>query len=162
MANPLARFAGEPTHPAVVHFPLALYPAAVLFDLLALAGGGGAVYTHGAFVLIVAASIMAVVAMVTGFAALLDIAPESAAWRVAMAHMSVQLGAAAVLLVSLLLRLGHLGDAHPPLAAIALGIAGTLVLFVGGWLGGRMVFRYGVGVARDGHLPAAPPADDGD
>jgi uncharacterized membrane protein len=146
MPNPLKRFLGEPTHPAVVHFPLALYPAAVLFDILALAVHGGAAYTRGAFVLMLAASAMAAVAAITGFAELMDIAPDSAAWKTAIVHMSVQLTAVTVLVVSLLLRLGHVDDARPPLAAVALGIAGTLILFVGGWFGGHLVFRHRVGV----------------
>lgn len=146
MTNPLKRFAGDPTHPAVVHFPLALYPATVLFDVLALTRGDGSLYTHGAFILILAATAMAVVAMVTGFAELLDIRPDARAWKLAITHMSVQLTAATVLIVSLLLRLGHVDDARPPLAAIILTVAGTLILFVGGWLGGRMVFQQGVGV----------------
>ena len=146
MRNPLKRFAGDPTHPAVVHFPLALYPATVLFDILALTRDEGSLYTHGAFILILAASAMAVVAMVTGFAELLDIKPESGAWKLAIAHMSVQLTAATVLIVSLVLRFRHVDDAHPPLAAFVLAVVGTIILFVGGWLGGRMVFRHRVGI----------------
>lgn len=149
MANPLKRFAGDPVHPAVVHFPLALYPATVLFDILALTRSDGSLYTHGAFILILGASVMALVAMVTGFAELIDIPPESRAWKLAIAHMSVQLTAATILLVSLLLRLGHVDDARPPVAAIACAVAGTLLLFVGGWLGGHMVFRHGISVDPD-------------
>jgi uncharacterized membrane protein len=160
MPNPLKRFLGEPTHPAVVHFPLALYPAAVLFDILALTRDSGATYTRGAFVLMIAATAMAAVAAVTGFAELMDIAPESAAWKAAIAHMSVQLTAVTTLVVSLLLRLRHVDDAHPPLAAFGLGIVGTLVLFVGGWLGGRLVFRHGAGVASSDRVQH--PADGPD
>jgi uncharacterized membrane protein len=149
MANPLKRFAGDPVHPAVVHFPMALYPATILFDLPALTRSDGSLYTHGAFILILGASVMALVAIVTGFAELLDIPPDSRAWKLALAHMSVQLTAVTVLVVSLLLRLGHIDDARPALAAIVCAIAGTLLLFVGGWLGGHMVFTHGVSVELD-------------
>lgn len=146
MANPLRRFAGDPTHPAVVHFPLALYPAALLFDVLAYVTDSGSLYTHGAFVLMLAATVMAVVAMATGFAQLPDIPPESPAWQLAIAHMTVQMSAGGIFLVSLLLRLRHVDDAHPPIAAFVCAIIGVLALFVGGWLGGRMVFTHGVSV----------------
>lgn len=149
MANPLKRFAGDPTHPAIIHFPLALYPAVVLFDILALTQNNGSLYTHGAFILLLAASVMAVIAMVTGFAELLDLPPGAQIWKLALAHMSVQLTAAGVFLVSLLMRVGHVDDAQPPLAAFVLAIVGTLLLFVGGWLGGHMVFTHGVGVEAD-------------
>jgi uncharacterized membrane protein len=146
MANPLRRFAGDPTHPAIVHFPMALYPAALLFDMLAYVTDGGSLYTHGAFVLMLAATLMTVVAMVTGFAQLPDIPPDSPAWQMAITHMTVQMSAGGILLVSLLLRLHHVDDARPPVAAFVCTIIGVIVLFVGGWLGGHMVFTHGVSV----------------
>jgi uncharacterized membrane protein len=146
MTNPLARLFGDPTHPAVVHFPLALYPAAVLFDVLAFTRGDGSLYTHGAFILMLAATAGAVVAMVTGFVQLPEIEPDSPAWKTAILHMSVQMGAASVFLVSILLRLRHVDDAHPPVGAFICAIIGTGILFYGGWLGGRLVFSHGVGI----------------
>lgn len=170
MPNPLRRFAGDPTHPATVHFPLALYPAVILFDILALTNAGGAgagTYTRAAFILIVAATIMALVAMVTGFVQLLDVPAASPAWRLAIIHMSVQLTAACVLVGSLLTRLGHIDDPHPPLVAVILAIVGTLILFVGGWMGGHLVFTHGVSVERGDDeqsrlapVPTAAPASN--
>src|SRR4051794_8423111 len=148
MTNPLKRMFGDPTHPALVHFPLALYPAAVLFDVLAFTRGGGSLYTHGAFVLMLAATVGAVAAMITGFAQLPEIPPDSPAWNVAILHMSVQMGAASLFLVSILLRLRHVDDAHPPIASVLCAVAGCLVLFYGGWLGGRLVFAHGVAVGQ--------------
>lgn len=146
MANPLKRVFGDPTHPAVVHFPLALYPATVLFDILAFTRDDGSVYTHGAFILIVAASIAAVGAAITGFAQLPDVPPGSPAWKTVVFHMSVQMTAAVIFLISLLLRLRHVDDAHPPIGAFICAIIGLAALFYGGWLGGHMVFSQGVGV----------------
>ncbi len=160
MANPLKRAFGDPTHPAVVHFPLALYPATVLFDLLAFIRHDGSVYTHGAFILIVAASIAAIGAMSTGFAQLPDIPPESPAWKMAMLHMSVQMTAGGIFLVSLLLRLRHVDDVHPPIAAVLCAVIGTGALFYGGWLGGHMVFSHGVSVEmRDGATVLLPEVE---
>jgi uncharacterized membrane protein len=158
MTNPLARLFGDPTHPAVVHFPLALYPAAVLFDVLAFTRSDGSLYTHGAFILMLAATLGAVGAMVTGFAQLPGIVPESPAWNVAILHMSVQMGAACLFVVSILLRLRHVDDAHPPIAAFICAIAGTAILFYGGWLGGRLVFSHGVGMDA-GAAPTSAAAE---
>ncbi|HEY8291535.1 MAG TPA: DUF2231 domain-containing protein [Thermomicrobiales bacterium] len=157
MANPLTRAFGDPTHPAVVHFPLALYPATLLFDLLAFTRSDPSVYTHGAFILIVAASIAAVGAMITGFAQLPEIPPGSPVWKTAMLHMSVQMIAGSIFLVSLLLRLRHVDDVHPPIAAVVCAVIGTGALFYGGWLGGHMVFSHGVGVEREDDAPAPSP-----
>jgi uncharacterized membrane protein len=156
MTNPLARLFGDPTHPAVVHFPLALYPAAVLFDVLAFTRSDGSLYTHGAFILMLAATIGAVGAMVTGFAQLPAIEPESPAWKVAILHMSVQMGAACLFLVSILLRLRHVDDAHPPIGAFICAIIGMGVLFYGGWLGGRLVFSHRVGMEADAVTAPSP------
>ncbi|HEY8293644.1 MAG TPA: DUF2231 domain-containing protein, partial [Thermomicrobiales bacterium] len=125
---------------------LALYPATVLFDILAFTRNDGSVYTHGAFILIVAASIGAVGAAITGFAQLPDIPPGAPAWKTAILHMSVQMTAAVIFLVSLLLRLRHVDDAHPPIGAFICAIIGLAALFYGGWLGGHMVFSQGVGI----------------
>jgi uncharacterized membrane protein len=149
MANPLKRAFGDPTHPAVVHFPLALYPATLLFDLLAFTRNDGSVYTHGAFILIVAASVGAVGAMITGFAQLPDIPLDSSVWKTAMLHMSVQMIAGSIFLVSLLLRLRHVDDVHPPVIAVVCAVIGAGALFYGGWLGGHMVFSHGVSVELD-------------
>ena len=156
MTNPLARLFGDPTHPAVVHFPLALYPAALLFDVLAFTRSDGSLYTHGAFILMLAATAGAVVAMVTGFARYPEIKPDSSAWKTAILHMSVQMGAASVFLVSILLRLRHVDDVHPPVGAFICAIIGTSILFYGGWLGGRLVFSHGVGIDTADEITPLP------
>jgi uncharacterized membrane protein len=146
MANPLRKLTDEPLHAPTTHFPMALYPAVVLFDILALTRQDGSVYTHAAFVIMIAAAVMTGIAMTTGFVHLgRDVDPKSGAWRVAILHMSVQLAAAAILFVSLLLRIGNVNDPQPPTTAIVLGIAGTVVMLAGGWLGGRLVYTHGIG-----------------
>jgi uncharacterized membrane protein len=106
-------------------------------------------------VLLLAATVMAVVAIVTGFVQLPDIPPDAPAWQLAIAHMTVQMSAGGIFLVSLLLRLHHVDDAHPPVAAFVCAVVGVIALFVGGWLGGRMVFTHGVSV----ELPVAVAAE---
>lgn len=130
-------------------------------DLLAFTRDDGSVYTHGAFILIVAASIAAVGAMVTGFAQLPAIPPDSPAWKTAMLHMSVQMTTAVIFLVSLLLRLRHVDDAHPSIGAFICVIIGTGALFYGGWLGGHMVFSHGVSVAMRDDATALPMEIEG-
>jgi uncharacterized membrane protein len=162
MANPLRKLADEPLHAPTTHFPMALYPAVVLFDVLAVTRQDGSVYTNAAFVIMVAAAVMTGVAITTGFIHLIrDVDPESRAWRVAILHMGVQLCASAILIVSLVLRIGHVSAVQPPSLAILLGIAGTVVLLAGGWLGGRLVYAHGVGVdvSRSRSESPAPPDD---
>jgi uncharacterized membrane protein len=153
MPNPLRRFASAPTHPATVHFPLALFPAALVFDGLAWWDGGSG-YTQGAFVLMVLGLAGAAVAATTGFAQLLDVVPDSPAWRLTIVHLSVQLAAVSILVVGLLLRVNDRDLSHPSVAATAVSAAGTLALLVGAWFGGHLVFKHAVGVESS---PSAPP-----
>lgn len=150
MVNPLRSLFREPLHPPTTHFPMALFPMVVLFDLLSLLQEDGSLYTHAAFVVVLTGLITAGIAAVTGFVHLLcDVPASSRAWRVAITHMTVQLTALSVLLVSFVFRVGHVNDDNAPVMAVALGVVGTLILLFGGWLGGRLVYHHGVGVSTD-------------
>ncbi|MDE2293699.1 MAG: DUF2231 domain-containing protein, partial [Elusimicrobia bacterium] len=65
--------------------------------------------------------------------------------RTADRHAVVMAAASGLEALGLLLRAGPGAPAHPlPAAAVALFAAGALM--VGGWLGGELVYRHGVGV----------------
>jgi uncharacterized membrane protein len=53
--------------------------------------------------------------------------------------------------VALYLRRDVLGGgADPGTASIALSLASAVVLALGGWLGGRLVYTFGAGVSKQG------------
>src|SRR5207247_10754953 len=60
-----ARFAGHPLHPAVVHFPVALWSVSLVWDALA-AWTGAATWWHAGFWCLVAGLVMALPAAATG------------------------------------------------------------------------------------------------
>ena len=141
-----ARFAGHPIHPALVHFPLALWAATWVWDVLG-AWTGSLVWWQTGFWCLVAGSVMALPAAITGLMelALLENTPAE---DVAMRHMLAMGSAFAVYVTALIVRAG----AAPPdgwrlYAALALSTAGVGLLALGGWYGGRMVYEYGVGGA---------------
>ena len=47
--------------------------------------------------------------------------------------------------VSLFLRLDGTRLGQPGMVAVAMSVAGLVVLCIGGWLGGKLVYEYGVG-----------------
>jgi uncharacterized membrane protein len=63
--------------------------------------------------------------------------------------MIINISATALWLVNLLLRWSDVGQATQVGALpLALSIVGTTLLAVSGYLGGRMVYDYGIGIGR--------------
>ncbi len=140
------RLAGHPVHPLLVHFPAALWPASLLWDALGW-WRGDALWWQMSYWSLALGATMAVLAAVTGFLEYLGLPPGVRAMQTATAHMLVMLTATGAFVASWLLRSGT--AAAPPPFAVGLSLAGLLLLLVGGWLGGTLVYRYGVGRPDD-------------
>lgn len=140
---------GHPLHPAIVHIPTALWPAAVIFDLLSRFGVGGNVMVQTAFYCIAGGLLAALLAVPTGLADFVEIKPEKPARRIGWWHMLLN----AVVAVLFAVNLGLRADAfrtpeRVSLVQLTLSLVGTLILFVSGYLGGLMAYDHGIGVAR--------------
>ena len=136
---------GHPIHPALVHFPLGLLFSATLADLAWLAGLTsdthiGAVLMAGGL----AAGLLAMAAGMFDFTRL-DQAIVPHALRQVAAVGLAWLGYA----IALYLRKDSLLAAAPlETATVAVSIASGLILAVGGWFGGRLVYTFGAGVSK--------------
>lgn len=140
------RLLGHPLHPAIVHFPLGLLLSATFADLVWLAGLTDD--THIGAVLMAGGLAMGIVAMLAG---MLDFAKlEPAVVPHAIQHMSVIAAAWLGYAIALYLRRDALaGAAELRTASVALSLASAFLLSLGGWLGGRLVYAFGAGVAKD-------------
>lgn len=138
------RLAGHPLHPMLVHFPVALWTLGFGADVGGLAAGADWWWriSFGCQALGVLTASVAMVAGVLDYAAL---PRDHAAQDTAVVHMLVMATAWLAYLASLALR-GLPGVAPPPTAAVAAAGVGFAAMVVGGWLGGRLVYRFGVGV----------------
>jgi uncharacterized membrane protein len=136
---------GHPLHPAVVHFPIALLLSATAADLARLAGLTGDV--HVAALLMAGGLVMGLLAMAAG---MVDFARlDSAVVPHALRHMAAVGTAWLGYAVALYLRRDTLnGGSGLGSASVALSIASGLVLALGGWLGGRLVYTFGAGVSK--------------
>jgi len=146
-----ARFAGHPLHPAVVHFPVALWSVSLVWDALA-AWTGAATWWHAGFWCLAAGLVMALPAAATGLMEFITIEDAHPAAATATQHMLVMLCAVCVYAVALVIRAGPAAlEGWRLIAVLLLSASGLVLLAVGGWLGGKMVYTYGVG--RSDSLP---------
>jgi len=134
--------ATHPLHPAIVHLPLGLLASATIADVAHLAG----LWREPRY----AAWLMAwglgwaLVAMAAGlydFGRLRrEIVPN------ALRHMGAMALAVLGYAITLYLRRDTLAAGlEPPTLSFALSIISGLVLALGGWFGGELVYRFGAG-----------------
>lgn len=131
----------------MVHFPVALWSVSLAWDALGV-WTGAAAWWHAGFWCLAAGLAMALPAAATGFMELVAIGDSHPAAATATRHMLVMMCAACVYAVALVIRGGPAAPEGWRLgASLALSACGFVLLAVGGWLGGTMVYRHGVGRA---------------
>ena len=164
------RLLGHPLHASLVHLPLGALVSVLIWDIVALLGGGGIWWVVGfwSLTLGLAASIPAIV---TGLADYGVLPSGSTAARTAKWHLYANVAALVLYGASLIVR----GGPAPPEgwavgASVALAVLGLGFLTFGGYLGAELIFRHRVGERRlapdevsggpeVGRAPERPSAD---
>jgi uncharacterized membrane protein len=134
---------GHPVHPMIIVLPLGLLPASVFADLchhIIDDPTWGSV----SFWLMVAGMLSGLAAGSIGFMDWKSLPVGTKARRVGAIHGLTNVLAILVFLASLLLRFGD--PSRPSPFATSVAVIGLFIAFLGGWLGGELVFRLGVGV----------------
>jgi uncharacterized membrane protein len=134
----------HPLHPALVHFPIACWSLATAADMASLWFGEPAWRLAG--VLLVLGTLIALAAMATGFIELLKVGAEHPATRDLNRHMLLMSTAWCLYATSLFLRLQGSALTQPDIVDLSLSVVGFVVLGIGGWFGGKLVYAHGVGV----------------
>jgi uncharacterized membrane protein len=143
------RWLGHPLHPALVHLPAGLWPAALLFDGLSFIHFGGNATVVASFACIAGGLLGAILAAPTGIADWIDIKPGKPARKLGVYHMVLNLMVTALFGLNLFLRWDHFRSAERvSVTQITLSIIGIIMLSVSGYLGGRMAYDQGIGIAR--------------
>lgn len=146
-----AKLFGHAIHPILIVYPLGLLSTAVIFDIIYLVTGNPR-WATVAFWMIAAGIIGGLLAALFGFIDYLNIPSQTRAKRIGMLHGLINFGVMVLFAASWYLR-SDLPEA-PPTLALALSFIGVAAAGLGGWLGGELVERLGVGVAENANLNA--------
>src|SRR3954454_24407820 len=137
---------GHPLHPILIPFPLGLLITSLVFDIVYLLTNNP-VFWVVAFWMIAAGVIGGLLAAVPGLLDWLAIPSGTRARSIGLWHLVSNVAAIGLFVVSWLIRTGG-----PGVISIILSLLGVLLLGLGGWLGGELVDRMGVGVHEGAHL----------
>lgn len=159
-----AKLFGHPVHQMLIVFPLGLLGMSAIFDLVQVVRRGGN-WHETAYPMIGAGIAGGLTAAVFGLVDWLAIPKGTRAKQIGLLHAGANVVALLLFGLSWLMRRDD--PARPENAALAASFAGMGVSLLGGWLGGELVDRLGVGVDKGAHLNASnsltgKPADDRD
>ena len=150
-------------HPSIVHFPIALMPAAIGADLLANATDSDGLAEAGRVLMPIAAG-SAAASAIFGLIAAVEAKAEGKALDLLVTHRNMNLALTAMTGV---MALARLRTQRASGGYLALGLAGLAGLSYSAYLGGKMVYEHGVGVKpaaglRDGDSPEVTPGNLGE
>ena len=147
-----AKLLGHPLHPILIPFPLGLLITSFIFDIVFLITRT-AIFSVVAFWMLTAGVIGGLIAAVPGVIDWLAIPHRTRARSIALWHLLSNVVAIILFAASWLIRVGA-PPAQTGAVAIILSLVGVVLSGVGGWLGGELVDRLGVGVDEGAHLDA--------
>lgn len=146
-----AKLFGHAIHPILIVYPLGLLSTAVVFDVIHLVTANP-MWATISFWMIAAGVVGGLLAALFGLIDYLNIPNGTRAKRIGLLHGLVNVMVMALFAISWVLR-SDLPEA-PTSLALALTFIGVGAALLGGWLGGELVERLGVGVAENAHLNA--------
>jgi len=140
-----ASIGGHPVHPMLIPFPLALWTTSFVVDVLFYFLKHPTLLVISKF-LLAAGCIGAIAAAIPGFVDWLAI-KDGEVKKAANWHARLNVIALIVFAISFFLRLGSYSDFVGRRLTIPflLSLVGMILISISGWLGGELVFRYGVG-----------------
>ena len=154
---------GHPLHPPLTDATIGTYTFATIAAALSKLGIAEQEAAQGWALALIVGVVLTVPTALTGFADWVRITRGTPLFRTATAHMIAMLLATALFLVSIGAGYQDGIDGAIPQGAFILTLAGWLMLTVGGWLGGSVVFHYGMRVlnlVEDPARDAASPVPD--
>ncbi|HEU4627014.1 MAG TPA: DUF2231 domain-containing protein [Steroidobacteraceae bacterium] len=132
-------------HPSIVHYPLALVPAALLIDVIGRVTGSRALMRTGRY-LMPAAAITGVAAGVAGLVAQQAVRTSPHSHKMLVTHRNLNI---ALVSATGALAVARARRERPGWGYLLAGFAGVAALQYTAYLGGKMVYSHGVGVEAE-------------
>jgi len=139
---------GHPSHPIFVHFPSALLPSALIFDV-ASRFDADLTFTRAAFYNMALGLSVAVFAAITGLVDYLPMVSGSRKKVLGTRHLIGQVASVSCFAVSLLIRAFDFDSTQTPWLALLFAVGGAGALAVGNYFGRTLVYRHGMRVSVD-------------
>ena len=136
-------------HPLLVHFPIALLTVGLAFDLIGLLLRREEFSRTGWWTQL-AGTLGVISAVTTGLLAEKSVVIPAAARGSFESHEQIGFVVISVFAALLLWRIAsrtHIPERHR-MAFLALFLGGLILIWVGAWYGGEMVYRFGVGIQQ--------------
>jgi uncharacterized membrane protein len=149
---------GHPLHPPLTDATIGTYTFATvagLAEVLGITQNSGA---YGWWIALIAGLIFTVPTALTGFADWLTIEWGSELWKTATAHMTAMVTATIFFALAAIFGHGQYTHGDVSSGAFVLTVIGFLILTVGGWLGGAVVYVHGMRVLNLVKEPAGRAA----
>ncbi|HEX6741669.1 MAG TPA: DUF2231 domain-containing protein [Sphingomicrobium sp.] len=141
-----AQIGGHPIHPMLVQFPIVCFILTLVFDVFYVRGDiGVAPYSNWVLGIGLVMAALAAVAGLTDF-----LGDKRIQGPDAVKHMLANVTAVVLEVVNLILRLKNPDSIAS--AGVWISVVVVLILAYSGWMGGKLVYKHGIGV-EDG--PAA-------
>jgi uncharacterized membrane protein len=149
---------GHPIHPPLTDVTIGAYTFALVAATADVLGISTHAATHAWWLALVFGLLSTIVTATTGFVDWLRIQSGTPLWRTATAHLIAMLLASGVFLAAVVAGKGSFDAGNVETGPFVLTLAGYVVMAVGGWLGGSVVFVHGMRVLNLVDEPALKAA----
>lgn len=144
---------GKPSHPPLTDASIGAYTVGVAMLVLGALGIEEEPMAHGALLAIGGGLLLAAPTALTGLLDWLDIPKGTPVRRTATVHLVVMLSATVLFALAFVAQLDGYDSGRVETLALVLGIAAEGLLAAGGYIGGTLVFHYGVRVLKRPETP---------
>lgn len=140
------RFMKHPLHPILVHFPVGLWIASLVFDFLYFKSNNSD-FARTSYYCIIGGLIGSLLAATTGLAEYQEIPVNTIPRRIATFHFVLNLIIILLYSINFIARATPVGSAVNTITIfqLVLSCISVVLLSISGYLGGRLAYSYGVG-----------------